>query len=150
MLCGRKCEYFSTFLRIVCWFGDKKMSCWRLSRAFCLSKYCPLLYPLFLNSGNTRWFKYDRDKLWFVYTQIVPVIFEPPCIYNYKTIISPVDLNWSDRILCSLLSVDTRTGCEVDQSPPYNGEVKNRWSCTSTPLYAICVFGDKFPFFVTS
>jgi hypothetical protein len=26
-----------------------------------------------------RWFKYDRDKLWLVYTQIVPVIFEPPC-----------------------------------------------------------------------
>jgi hypothetical protein len=21
----------------------------------------------------------DRDKLWLVYTQIVPVIFEPPC-----------------------------------------------------------------------
>jgi hypothetical protein len=30
--------------------------------------------------SNTRWFKYDRDKLWLVYTQIVPVIFEPPCI----------------------------------------------------------------------
>jgi hypothetical protein len=27
----------------------------------------------------TRWFKYDRDKLWLVYTQIVPVIFELPC-----------------------------------------------------------------------
>jgi hypothetical protein len=27
----------------------------------------------------TRWFKYDRDKLSLVYTQIVPVIFEPPC-----------------------------------------------------------------------
>jgi hypothetical protein len=27
----------------------------------------------------TRWFKYDRDKLWLVYTQIIPVIFEPPC-----------------------------------------------------------------------
>jgi hypothetical protein len=32
-------------------------------------------------SFNTRWFKYDRDKLWLVYTQIVPVIFEPPCIF---------------------------------------------------------------------
>ena len=31
---------------------------------------------------NTRWFKYDRDKLWLVYTQIVPVIFEPPCIIS--------------------------------------------------------------------
>jgi hypothetical protein len=29
-----------------------------------------------------RWFKYDRDKLWLVYTQIVPVIFEPPCIIS--------------------------------------------------------------------
>jgi hypothetical protein len=27
----------------------------------------------------TSWFKYKRDKLWLVYTQIVPVIFEPPC-----------------------------------------------------------------------
>jgi hypothetical protein len=28
---------------------------------------------------STRWFKHDRDKLWLVYTQSVPVIFEPPC-----------------------------------------------------------------------
>jgi hypothetical protein len=28
---------------------------------------------------RTRWFKYNRDKLWLVYTQSVPVIFEPPC-----------------------------------------------------------------------
>jgi hypothetical protein len=28
---------------------------------------------------STGWFKYDRDKLWLVYTQSVPVIFEPPC-----------------------------------------------------------------------
>jgi len=28
----------------------------------------------------TRWFKYDRDCNRLVYTQIVPVIFEPPCI----------------------------------------------------------------------
>jgi hypothetical protein len=31
----------------------------------------------------TKWFKYDRDKLWLVYTQSVPVIFKPPCIYMY-------------------------------------------------------------------
>jgi hypothetical protein len=31
-------------------------------------------------SWSTRWFKYDRDKLWLIYTQIDPVIFEPPCI----------------------------------------------------------------------
>ena len=30
----------------------------------------------------TRWFKYDQDKLWLVYTQTVPVIFELPCIRN--------------------------------------------------------------------
>ena len=30
---------------------------------------------------DIRWFKYDRDKLWLVYTQSFPVIFEPPCIY---------------------------------------------------------------------
>jgi hypothetical protein len=30
---------------------------------------------------HTRWFKYDQDKLWLVYTQIVPVIFEPPCTF---------------------------------------------------------------------
>jgi hypothetical protein len=29
---------------------------------------------------DKRWFKYDRDKLWLVYTQLVPVIFEPPCM----------------------------------------------------------------------
>jgi hypothetical protein len=33
------------------------------------------------SSRNTRWFIYDRDKLWLVHTQIVPVIFEPPCIF---------------------------------------------------------------------
>jgi hypothetical protein len=30
----------------------------------------------------TRWFKYDRDKLWLVYTQLVPVISGPPCTYK--------------------------------------------------------------------
>ena len=37
------------------------------------------LYIDNLISQSTRWFEYDRDKLWLVYTQIVPVIFEPPC-----------------------------------------------------------------------
>ena len=35
-----------------------------------------------LRVRTTRWFKYDRDKLWLVYTQIIPVIFEPPCIFH--------------------------------------------------------------------
>jgi hypothetical protein len=34
---------------------------------------------------DTRWFKYDRDKLSLVYTQSVPVIFKPPCIYLWCT-----------------------------------------------------------------
>jgi len=29
---------------------------------------------------NTRWFKYDRDWCRQIYTQVVPVIFEPPCV----------------------------------------------------------------------
>jgi hypothetical protein len=41
------------------------------------------LNPLFMNI-YTRWFKYDRDKLWLVYTQSVPVIFEPPCTTRNK------------------------------------------------------------------
>jgi hypothetical protein len=42
-------------------------------------------------SASTRWFKYDRDKLWLVYTQSVPVIFEPPCTsVSSGNIISPI------------------------------------------------------------
>jgi hypothetical protein len=40
------------------------------------------MYAAHLESLSTRWFKYDRDKLWLVYTQIVPVIFEPPCTFR--------------------------------------------------------------------
>ena len=39
--------------------------------------YSPVTYTS--SSHSTRWFKYGRDKLSLVYTQIVPVIFEPPC-----------------------------------------------------------------------
>jgi hypothetical protein len=35
------------------------------------------------NCVHKTWFKYDRDKLWLVYTQIVPVIFKPPCSLKY-------------------------------------------------------------------
>ena len=41
---------------------------------------------------NTRWFKYDGDWLRLVYTQSVPVIFEPPCIkgrLNTKITLTP-------------------------------------------------------------
>jgi hypothetical protein len=30
----------------------------------------------------TRWFKYDRDRLCVNKSQFVPVIFEPPCIFE--------------------------------------------------------------------
>jgi hypothetical protein len=38
----------------------------------------------------TRWFNYDRDKLWLVYTRIVPVIFEPP--YSFTLIASLLNI----------------------------------------------------------
>jgi hypothetical protein len=31
---------------------------------------------------DTRWFKYDRDYLCVNKSQFVPVIFEPPCIFQ--------------------------------------------------------------------
>ena len=37
-------------------------------------------HPPARSHTSTRWFKYDQDKLWLVYTQIVAVIFEPPCV----------------------------------------------------------------------
>jgi hypothetical protein len=52
---------------------------------------------------NTRWFKYDRDKLWLVYTQIVPVIFEPPCIRRL-IYFKNLKLKFWDLILCSWVS----------------------------------------------
>ena len=54
-------------------------------------------------AASTRWFKYDRDKLWLVYTQIVPVIFEPPCtcavaVLWHSSSVVPSSLWW--RSLC--------------------------------------------------
>ena len=56
-----------------------------LSTYFLLSvvSYILSFSLLWLCSLNTRWFKYDRDKLWLVYTQTVPVIFEPPCTFSF-------------------------------------------------------------------
>ena len=58
-----------------------------------------LLFATILSSLSTqctRWFKYDRDKLWLVYTQIVPVIFEPPCTC-ISNIYFPTDYNMGFR-----------------------------------------------------
>jgi hypothetical protein len=57
-------------------------------------------FSLYVTLECTRWFKYDRDKLWLVYTQIVPVIFEPPCI-----MIVAVFLLYLVYILLCLLSL---------------------------------------------
>ena len=34
-----------------------------------------------------------------------------------------------------------RSGCEVNHSPPCSGEVKNKWSCSST--HSVCLHGVK-------
>jgi hypothetical protein len=39
---------------------------------------------LYWGCGSTRWFKYDRDKLWLVYTQISPG-------HIWTTLYSPMD-----------------------------------------------------------
>jgi hypothetical protein len=44
-----------------------------------MSVICCLLIP-----NIHKVVQYDRDKLWLVYTQIVPVIYEPPCTVNYQ------------------------------------------------------------------
>jgi hypothetical protein len=52
---------------------------------------------------TTRWFKYDRDKLWLVYTQTVPVIFEPPCTWCHNTAVLHGDgesENWPLYLVC--------------------------------------------------
>jgi hypothetical protein len=51
----------------------------------------------------TRWFKYDRDKLWLVYTQIVPVIFEPPCISKFMK-------NWSPLLVTNISKENMHCG----------------------------------------
>jgi hypothetical protein len=38
---------------------------------------------------NTRWFKYDRDYLCVNKSQLVPVIFEPPCTYTNVMLLFP-------------------------------------------------------------
>jgi hypothetical protein len=61
-----------------------------------------IFYQSELNS--TRWFKYDWDKLWLVYTQIVPVIFEPPCMWR--------DVN---TLSINKLSPSTSSSCPAQQ-----------------------------------
>jgi hypothetical protein len=63
-----------------------------------------------------RWFKYDRDKLWLVYTQIVPVIFEPPCKYTvtWRRVHEIIVVLEKQKVLfISVLWVCLCTGAEV-------------------------------------
>jgi hypothetical protein len=58
----------------------------------------------------TGWFKYDRDKLWLVYTQSVPVVFEPPCTYRR------FEAGWGSRLQGStawLLNMGPRGSLET-------------------------------------
>ena len=57
----------------------------RLLLSFCSRRVSCHFVPMFIcciSLTYTRWFKYDREKLWLVYTQTVPVIFEPPCMFH--------------------------------------------------------------------
>jgi hypothetical protein len=59
-----------------------KCSAWKRHCNVTIISYALLYRQLDDDDDDTRWFKYDRDKLWLVYTQIIPVIFEPPCNNN--------------------------------------------------------------------
>ena len=53
---------------------------------------------------STRWFKYDRDWCRQIYTQIVPIIFESPCIIVMSSNLR-ISKAWRvlTRILCTLI-----------------------------------------------
>jgi hypothetical protein len=54
--------------------------CRKSGKSGALTYWNPLVHlGVSRDTFNTRRFKYDQDKLWLVYKQIVPVIFEPPC-----------------------------------------------------------------------
>jgi hypothetical protein len=61
------------------WNYVSAQSRWEFPRAALILRAPPRITCI---AAFTRWFRYDRDKLWLVYTQSVPVIFEPPCIIN--------------------------------------------------------------------
>ena len=56
-------------------------------------------------AADTRWFKYDRDKLWLVYTQIVPVIFEPPCSFSGRNLLRGVRPRYMSHVKCMYVCV---------------------------------------------
>jgi hypothetical protein len=57
----------------------------------------------------TRWFKYDWDWLHTVYTQKVPVIFEPTCTINGK--LSHFCMGWAQSVQCAVMQHTMAVGC---------------------------------------
>jgi hypothetical protein len=88
----------------------------------------------------TRWLKYDRDKLWLVYTQIVPVIFEPPC--KFVTIFMKTATNasiWNaplrvprNTLFFCILSTHLKP---IITGTSYTARFFN-WSCSTVTFYA--------------
>jgi hypothetical protein len=80
--------FFCSYFVVLCFFMF--CSCFVVILVLCIFIFVctsvgllpPGESPIAVSNNNTRWFKYDRDKLWLVYTQIIPVIFEPPCIIS--------------------------------------------------------------------
>jgi hypothetical protein len=61
----------------------------QLTHSRTLSQINPILtFPssVVTMHSNTRFFKYDRDYLCVNKSQFVPVIFEPPCIFQSSTL----------------------------------------------------------------
>ena len=66
----------------------------RYLRQICAEMDCQHSEIRRLSRGITRWFKYDRDCNRLVYTQIVSVIFEPPCIWKNTELKKELTFLW--------------------------------------------------------
>jgi hypothetical protein len=75
------CEYFRNAFHLRCDTACLAFSVLATLHVFFMRSH--IIYLTCKKDQYTRWFKYDRDKLLLVYTQIVPVIFEPPCIFVF-------------------------------------------------------------------
>jgi hypothetical protein len=92
---------------------------------------------------HTRWFKYDRDKLWLVYTQIVPIIFEPPCMYtwtiNWPTVqIIQGDQKVSVHLMITIQKVTSNVQSVPCQSP--DRWLIGDWNCLKYCISACFLF----------
>jgi hypothetical protein len=115
-------------------------------------------------SKCTRWFKYDRDKLWLVYTQIVPVIFQPPCTYSSHRMwfqckyYSLQQLNFKHRIMLKCRNYVTDTARERENKKTENSYCSKKkmllkyWHIALTAMVTVhfsistvgsCIFGHS-------